>query len=182
MNMIKWRSLKRLNCLSVLSQPFRLNNGEHFRCGSSLLLSTSSTWSSTSAASQAKSMLFQTDRMTGEKHARHLPGCDHLLGFYNLHHHHRHHYNHYHCPHHHHHEHHCHQHHHPHHWRYAQANMIGVVRPIKINRPAWTSRPPHLKLHHYLHHYLRHIHLSLHCHLSSPSCCVEGGGCRVWSN
>ena len=27
-------------------------------------------------------MLFQTDRMTVEKHARHLPGCDHLLGFY----------------------------------------------------------------------------------------------------
>ena len=27
-------------------------------------------------------MLFQTDRMTVEKHARHLPGCDHLLGFH----------------------------------------------------------------------------------------------------
>ena len=177
MNMIKWRSLKRLNCLSVLSQPFRLNNGEHFRCGSSLLLSTSSTWSSTSAASQAKSMLFQTDRMTGEKHARHLPGCDHLLGFYNLHHHHRHHYNHHHCPHHEHHYHHCH--HHPHHWRYAQANMIGVVRPIKINRPAWTSRPPHLKLHHYLHQYLHRIHLSFH-HLKVET--YRGLGCRVWSN
>ena len=27
-------------------------------------------------------MLFQTDRMTGEKHARHLPGCEYLLGFH----------------------------------------------------------------------------------------------------
>ena len=27
-------------------------------------------------------MLFQTDRMTVEKHARHLPGCEYLLGFH----------------------------------------------------------------------------------------------------